>query len=44
MYQEYIRMPWPDYQELMEKYIEEWSEETVAIGDSDVLVPKEWIN
>jgi len=44
MYDKYIRLPFPEYQEYMEKHSNEWAEETVAIGDSDVLVPEEWVN
>jgi hypothetical protein len=40
---EYLRLPFPDYQFLMEAHAEEWADETAAIGDSDVLVPAEWV-
>lgn len=42
-YREYIRIEWPDYQDLMEEHSDEWAEEVVAIGMSDVLVPAQWV-
>lgn len=40
-YEEYVRIPFPDYQELMGH--PDWVERTAAIGDSDILVPKKWV-
>jgi len=42
VYTEYTRIAWPDYQSLMDH--PDWAHQTVAIGDSDVLVPAEWVN
>jgi len=39
-YKLYAKLPWPNYQELMETH--DWSE-TIACEDGDVLIPYEWI-
>jgi hypothetical protein len=43
MYEEYLRIPWPDYQELMDSHSEEWGTEVGFVSNSDVLIPKKWV-
>lgn len=37
----YVRLSFPDYQALMDH--PDWVERTIAIGDSDILIPEEWV-
>ena len=41
-YRKYLRVCWPEYQELMDEHESEWMTEVSTI-ENDVIVPKEWV-